>query len=189
MPLHPGAAGVFGAETTRKGRSAGLPGPGRSARGPWRQPKTKTTTDHPGDPRPRRSPRRRRADAKRARTCHAGPYDLALAAGEELRRKPYVAAGTVQIIRQHAKDRMTVWERIEVLQDPDTHPTVLYQNWGPNLDGASMVTGHPQDPRPRRRALRPRLHRARRLDGRHQRPQAGQPDLPGRRTRHPAASA
>ena len=35
---------------------------------------------------------------------------------------------------------MTVWERIAVLQDPDTVPTVLYQNWGPNLDGASIVT-------------------------------------------------
>src|SRR5262245_14577688 len=69
-----------------------------------------------------------------------GPYDVALAAGEELRRKPYVAAGTLQTIRQHAKDRMTVWERIEVLQDPETQPTVLYQNWGPNLDGASIVT-------------------------------------------------
>src|SRR5262245_54362683 len=69
-----------------------------------------------------------------------GPYDLALTAGEELRRKPFTAAGTIQTIRQHAKDRMTVWERIAVLQDPDTVPTVLYQNWGPNLDGASIVT-------------------------------------------------
>src|SRR5262249_43711767 len=63
-----------------------------------------------------------------ASTATPGPYDRALAAGEELRRKPYVAAGTMQTIRQHAKDRMTVWERIEVLQDPDTQPTVLYQN-------------------------------------------------------------
>ncbi len=70
----------------------------------------------------------------------SGPYDQALAAGEELRKKPYAASGTIQIIRQHARDRMTVWERIEVLQDPDSQPTVLYQNWGPNLDGASIVT-------------------------------------------------
>lgn len=69
-----------------------------------------------------------------------GPYDLALAAGEELRRKPYAASTTLQVIRQHTKERMTVWERIEVLQDRDTQPTVLYQNWGPNLDGASIVT-------------------------------------------------
>ncbi len=73
-------------------------------------------------------------------TAPMGPYDLALAQGEELRRKPYVASGTVQTIRQHTKDRMTVWERIEVLQDAGTRPTVLYQNWGPNLDGASIVT-------------------------------------------------
>jgi acetyl-CoA carboxylase carboxyltransferase component len=70
----------------------------------------------------------------------AGPYDQALAAGEELRRKPYAASTTIQTIRQHTKDRMTVWERIEVLQDRDTQPTILYQNWGRNLDGASIVT-------------------------------------------------
>jgi acetyl-CoA carboxylase carboxyltransferase component len=68
------------------------------------------------------------------------PYERALEAGESLRRKPYEAATPIQIIRQHTKDRMTVWERIEVLQDPDTTPTILYQNWGPNLDGASIVT-------------------------------------------------
>jgi acetyl-CoA carboxylase carboxyltransferase component len=68
------------------------------------------------------------------------PYEQALTAGEDLRRKPYAASGPIQIIRQHAKDRMTVWERIEVLQDRDTQPTILYQNWGPNLDGASIVT-------------------------------------------------
>jgi len=68
------------------------------------------------------------------------PYDEALRAGEELRGRPYTAAGTLQILRQHAKDRMTVWERIAVLQDAGTQPTVLYQNWGKNLDGASLVT-------------------------------------------------
>jgi acetyl-CoA carboxylase carboxyltransferase component len=35
---------------------------------------------------------------------------------------------------------MTVWERMDVLRDPGTEPTILYQNWGPNLDGASIVT-------------------------------------------------
>ena len=69
-----------------------------------------------------------------------GPYDQALAAGEELRARPREAAGAVQILRQHAKDRMTVWERIEVLQDKGTRPQILYQNWGKNLDGASIVT-------------------------------------------------
>jgi acetyl-CoA carboxylase carboxyltransferase component len=33
---------------------------------------------------------------------------------------------------------MTVWERIRVLTDKE--PNVLYQNWGKNLDGASLVT-------------------------------------------------
>jgi acetyl-CoA carboxylase carboxyltransferase component len=70
----------------------------------------------------------------------AGPYDTALRAGEELRRRPYAASGVVQVLRQHAKDRMTVWERIEVLQDKGAQPTVLWQNWGQNLDGASIVT-------------------------------------------------
>jgi acetyl-CoA carboxylase carboxyltransferase component len=69
-----------------------------------------------------------------------GPYDDALAQGEELRARPHSAAGPVQILRQHAKDRMTVWERIEVLQDAGTRPQILYQNWGKNLDGASIVT-------------------------------------------------
>jgi acetyl-CoA carboxylase carboxyltransferase component len=79
-------------------------------------------------------------DAAHASASPTTPYDRALVAGEELRKKPYAAATDIQILRQHAKDRMTVWERIEVLQDPDTQPTVLYQNWGPNLDGASIVT-------------------------------------------------
>jgi acetyl-CoA carboxylase carboxyltransferase component len=70
-----------------------------------------------------------------------GPYDEAVREGELLRARPRTAAGPVQIGRQHAKRRMTVWERIDVLKDPGTEPTILYQNWGPNLDGASIVTG------------------------------------------------
>jgi len=53
-------------------------------------------------------------------------------------RRPYEAAGPVQIGRQHLKNRMTVWERLEVLSPKP--PTVLYENWGKNLDGASLVT-------------------------------------------------
>jgi acetyl-CoA carboxylase carboxyltransferase component len=34
---------------------------------------------------------------------------------------------------------MTVWERIRVLTDKE--PNILFQNWGRNLDGASLVTG------------------------------------------------
>jgi acetyl-CoA carboxylase carboxyltransferase component len=68
------------------------------------------------------------------------PYDQALRDGEELRRRPYTAATTIQTLRQHARNRMTVWERIDALQDRDAQPTVLWQNWGKNLDGASIVT-------------------------------------------------
>ncbi len=70
----------------------------------------------------------------------AGPYDVALHEGEQLRARPRTAAGPVPIGRQHAKRRMTVWERLDVIRDSGTDPTVLYQNWGPNLDGASLVT-------------------------------------------------
>lgn len=71
---------------------------------------------------------------------HLGAYEQAIVQGKELRRRPFVAASTVQILRQHAKGRMTVWERIDVLQDKDSQPSILYQNWGPNLDGASIIT-------------------------------------------------
>ena len=67
-----------------------------------------------------------------------GVYDAALARGAELQRRPHEAAGESSVQRQHLKGRMTVWERIRFLADQDPH--VLYQNWGPNLDGASLVT-------------------------------------------------
>ena len=69
------------------------------------------------------------------------PYEEAVLEGQSLRERPRTAAGPIQIGRQHAKDRMTVWERMDVLRDPGSEPTILYQNWGPNLDGASIVTG------------------------------------------------
>ncbi len=67
-----------------------------------------------------------------------GPYEEALKSGWELQQRPYKAAGVKNIMRQHQKNRMTIWERIRYLSDAT--PTVLYQNWGPNLDGASLVT-------------------------------------------------
>ncbi len=67
-----------------------------------------------------------------------GPYEESLKAGWELQQRPYQAAGVKNIQRQHQKKRMTIWERIRFLSDGE--PTVLYQNWGPNLDGASLVT-------------------------------------------------
>ncbi|MDY0006088.1 MAG: carboxyl transferase domain-containing protein, partial [Spongiibacteraceae bacterium] len=69
-----------------------------------------------------------------------GLYEKTLQAGLELQRRPREAAGVVNTAKQHLKKRMTVWERIDVLKDPGTEPTFLFQNWGPNLDGASLVT-------------------------------------------------
>lgn len=67
-----------------------------------------------------------------------GPYEESMKAGWELQQRPHVTAGVKNVQRQHQKGRMTVWERIRYLSDEP--PTVLYQNWGPNLDGASLVT-------------------------------------------------
>ncbi len=69
-----------------------------------------------------------------------GLYEKTLRAGYDLMQRPRRAAGVVNVEKQHLKKRMTVWERIDVLKDPGTEPTILFQNWGPNLDGASLVT-------------------------------------------------
>ena len=66
-----------------------------------------------------------------------GVYEDALKAGWELQQRPK-GAPVAAIERQHQKNRMTVWERITLLVDEE--PTILFQNWGPNLDGASLVT-------------------------------------------------
>jgi acetyl-CoA carboxylase carboxyltransferase component len=67
-----------------------------------------------------------------------GLYEESLKSGWELQLRPYQTAGVKNIQRQHQKNRMTIWERIRYLSDET--PRVLYQNWGPNLDGASLVT-------------------------------------------------
>lgn len=69
-----------------------------------------------------------------------GLYEETLKAGQELIDRPSKAAGVVNVEKQHQKKRMTVWERLQVLADAGTEPTILFQNWGPNLDGASIVT-------------------------------------------------
>ena len=69
-----------------------------------------------------------------------GLYEESLKSGQALIDRPRIAAGVVNIEKQHLKNRMTVWERLDVLADVGTEPTVLFQNWGPNLDGASIVT-------------------------------------------------
>src|SRR5690554_4774788 len=58
-----------------------------------------------------------------------GLYENALRAGYDLIQRPRKAAGVANIQKQHLKKRMTVWERIDVLKDPGTEPTVLFQNW------------------------------------------------------------
>ena len=67
-----------------------------------------------------------------------GPYEDTLHEAHEIIRKPFASPGLSNIQRQHQKQRMTVWERIKVLTKKA--PKVLFQNWGPNLDGASLVT-------------------------------------------------
>ncbi|MYE11918.1 MAG: acetyl-CoA carboxylase carboxyltransferase subunit [Gammaproteobacteria bacterium] len=66
------------------------------------------------------------------------PYEKTLAEARALQERPRIAGGYRNISRQHGKNRMTVWERIGVLSDE--RPMVLFQNWGPSLDGASLVT-------------------------------------------------
>jgi acetyl-CoA carboxylase carboxyltransferase component len=74
-----------------------------------------------------------------AATAAPSPYDSALSMGRELLDKPLAGGGLRRVMVQHEKQRMTVWERIKVLTDSE--PNFLWQNWGPNLDGASIVTG------------------------------------------------
>lgn len=76
--------------------------------------------------------------AVQERQSRVGRYEATLERGLELRELPYISAGMASRQRQHLKGRMTVWERIRFLADDDPH--VFYQNWGPNLDGASLVT-------------------------------------------------
>ncbi|MBI4083364.1 MAG: acetyl-CoA carboxylase carboxyltransferase subunit, partial [Candidatus Lambdaproteobacteria bacterium] len=52
--------------------------------------------------------------------------------------KPWGLGGPARILQQHAKGRMTVLERLRVLTVEA--PNILFQNWGPELDGASIVT-------------------------------------------------
>jgi len=65
-------------------------------------------------------------------------YGEAVALGRALIDIPLRGGGTARVLVQHTKERMTVWERLRILADGE--PNVLWQNWGPNLDGASIVT-------------------------------------------------
>ena len=65
-------------------------------------------------------------------------YQKSLEDGLSLRARPFLSGQGRATRRQHAKGRMTVWERLALLADEP--PKILFQNWGPNLDGASLVT-------------------------------------------------
>src|SRR5512139_370293 len=67
-----------------------------------------------------------------------GGYEEAMKEGYDLIQRPIKSVKIDQIEKQHFKKRMTVWERLKVLSDQA--PNVLYQNWGKNLDGVSLVT-------------------------------------------------
>ncbi|MBT1072138.1 acyl-CoA carboxylase subunit beta [Pelotalea chapellei] len=67
-----------------------------------------------------------------------GGYEEAMKEGYELIQRPIKSVKIDQIEKQHFKKRMTVWERLRILSDKA--PNVLFQNWGKNLDGASLVT-------------------------------------------------
>ena len=75
----------------------------------------------------------------KAETTAEGPYQAALDMAEELLARPLVGGGPARVRIQHSKQRMTVWERIKTLTDRE--PMILWRNWGPELDGASIVTG------------------------------------------------
>ncbi len=68
-----------------------------------------------------------------------GAYEEVMQEGHDLIQRPIKSVAVGQIEKQHFKKRMTVWERIKVLTEVE--PNILFQNWGKNLDGASLVTG------------------------------------------------
>ena len=90
-------------------------------------------------PEPARPAPRRGAASRATRPDSLGIYDAALTLGQDLTERPLVGGGPDRVRTQHSKHRMTVWERIKVLTDRE--PMIHYQNWGPELDGASIVTG------------------------------------------------
>lgn len=84
------------------------------------------------------NPLAKRENGRDERVPHS-TYDEALELGEEMLARPKRGGGPARVRVQHAKGRMTVFERIKVLTDRE--PNLLFQNWGPDLDGASIVTG------------------------------------------------
>src|SRR5512145_1484050 len=79
--------------------------------------------------------------AKRRDPTHRSArfYEDALELGRDLLDRPKRGGGPARVRVQHAKNRMTVFERLKVLSSQE--PNLLWQNWGKALDGASIVTG------------------------------------------------
>ena len=77
--------------------------------------------------------------ARRAVAGSSGPYQDSIELGRKLLARPKRGGGPDRVRVQHRKHRMTVWERLKVLSDQE--PNLFFQNWGPDLDGASLVTG------------------------------------------------
>ena len=69
----------------------------------------------------------------------ARTYHEMLERGKELREKPRQGGGLARVRTQHQKNRMTVWEKFRVLTREVPH--ITFENWGTELDGASIVTG------------------------------------------------
>lgn len=69
----------------------------------------------------------------------AAVYEESIERGLELLERPKRGGGPARVRVQHAKNRMTVFERLRVLSERE--PNLLWQNWGKALDGASIVTG------------------------------------------------
>jgi acetyl-CoA carboxylase carboxyltransferase component len=66
-------------------------------------------------------------------------YEESIERGLELLDRPTRGGGPARVRVQHAKNRMTVFERLKVLSSRE--PNLMWQNWGKALDGASIVTG------------------------------------------------
>jgi acetyl-CoA carboxylase carboxyltransferase component len=82
-----------------------------------------------------------RSETKRREPLHRSArfYEDSIELGRELLERPKQGGGLDRVRVQHAKGRMTVFERIRVLTDRE--PNLLWQNWGKGLDGAAIVTG------------------------------------------------
>ncbi|MGH7290908.1 MAG: acetyl-CoA carboxylase carboxyltransferase subunit, partial [Myxococcota bacterium] len=58
----------------------------------------------------------------------AAVYEESIERGLDLLDRPKRGGGPARVRVQHAKNRMTVFERLKVLSDRE--PNLLWQNWG-----------------------------------------------------------